>query len=192
MNQILEQQLYTSCFDLPLYNFIQISLRGEPEKWNVSDDGWEIILSEYSDLAGDKNMTHVFNLTRQITYLTDRLNIIQLIIDELSIRRVEGLIDLLRKDLGFQLKFEDLQSDLAKVASRSKSDLIKLKLAQSQYDELQKKGGESATEADWNDELAVLGKFQGYAVRQKETTVSEYLAVKKQFRQYVENQNKPR
>lgn len=192
--EIHEPLYYTSVYDLPLYNFIQISLSNEPEKWSIKPETWEKILTQYSELSGDKNMSHVFNLVRQITYLTNRLNIIKLLVTQLGVRRIEGLVDLLKNDLGFKLKFDDLQADLQRVISLSKSDVIKLKLAQKQHDEIKSKSGDEVTESDWIDEIAVLSKFQGYAIKQKETSVGEYLSIKKEFGRHIEQikkNNKP-
>lgn len=195
MKQGIEEPLYyTSVYDLPLYNFIQISLYNEHEKWLVKPETWEKILTQYSELSGDKNMSHMFNLVRQITYLTNRLNVIELLVKQLNVRRIQGLVDLLKNDLGFKLTFDDLQADLKRVVSLSKADVIKLKLAQKQYDDLKSKSGGEVTESDWIDEISVLSKFQGYAIKQKETTVGEYLSIKKEFSRHIEQikkNNKP-
>lgn len=92
---------------------------------------------------------------------------------------------MLQNDLGFRLKFDDLQGDLARVISLAKPDSVKLKQAEAQYAEL-KQGEKTATEGDWDDELTQLGKFQAFKINKKDTTVSEYLSIKKEFKAHVE------
>lgn len=168
---------------------MKISLFGEPEKWNVPAESWNGILEEYAEQSGNKTMSKVFILTRQITFLRDRLRIIQLIINQLAVGRNEAYIKLLQNDLGFRLKFDDLEKDLPRVVSLSKPLSIKLKQAEAQYEAL-KKDEKTSTEADWDDELAQLGKFQTFRIDKKSTTVSEYLAIKKAFKVHVEIMSK--
>jgi len=181
--------VYKSVYELPLYNFIQISLTGDTEKWGVMPDIWNTITEQYAELSGDKSMGRAFVLTRQITYLKNRLNIIQLVVNQLSVTRNEELIKILQNDLGFRLKFDDLQGDLVRVVSLAKPDFVKLKQAEAQYNDL-KKDEKAATEADWDDELTHLGKFQAFKIDKKQTTVSEYLSIKKAFKAHVDYMNR--
>lgn len=175
--------VYNSVYDLPLYNFIKISLGQLPEP-----DNWQFIQEQYAELSGDKSMSRIFVLIRQITYLKTRLNIIQLIVNQLSLERNEGLIAILQNDFSLRLKFVDLQADLIKVVSLAKPDLIKLTQAEKQYEEL-KKDEQTSTEADWDDEIMQLSKFQEFKIDKKNTTVSEYLAVKKAFKAHMDYLN---
>jgi hypothetical protein len=134
-------------------------------------------------------MSKIFVLTRQISYLRTRLNIIQLIVNQLALVRNEQLIALLQNDLGIKLKFDDLEKDLPRVISLAKPDSVKLKLAESQYEAL-KKDERTGTEAEWDDELAALGKFQTFRIDKKSVTVSEYLAIKKALKSHVDFMNK--
>lgn len=172
---------YTSIYDLPLYNFVRISLGDDAEKLLVKPETWQKILLQYSSASGDKNIEHLFILARDIVYLSNRLKIIDTIVAQLTTRRIDGLVELLKNDLGFNFEFVDLDVDLKRVISKSKSEVIKLKLAQTQYDEMQNTKGDSATEESWADEISVLSKFQGYTIKQKDITVGEYLSIKKAY-----------
>lgn len=182
------QSVYSSCSDLPLWNFIEISITGELDKWGVDEKSWESIIAEYTELSGNSSISKMFGLRRQITYLTNKLNIIQYIINALTLKRNEQLIQLLQKEYGFnKLTFDDLFNDMQRVVSLSKGEVVKLRLAKKQFDDLQKDAPtETISRFDWDNNLRQLGKYQGYPIKKKETTVSEYLAIDKGYKEHIE------
>lgn len=184
----VSQSVYSSCSDLPLYNFIEISITGDLDRWGVNEKSWESIIAEYTELSGNSSISKMFGLRRQITYLTNKLNIIQYIINALTLKRNDQLIQLLQKEYGFnKLTFDDLFKDLQRVVSLSKGEIIKLKLAQKQFNDLQKDAPtETMSRFDWDNNLRDLGKYQGYPIKKKETTVSEYLAIDKGYKEHIE------
>ncbi|MOA44306.1 hypothetical protein D3C78_1665650 [compost metagenome] len=77
------------------------------------------------------------------------------------------------------------------VLSRAKSLLFQIKKAQSDLNELQ--DGNKAkppVESDYINLLSTLSKYQGYRIDPSVTTVAEFVAILKQFNQYVEHNNK--
>lgn len=87
---------------------------------------------------------------------------------------------------GYAFKFVDIQKDIEGVRKQLNNDSAKLRLALAEYKEATKSDGETSTLQDWEDELFELSKFRGFAIDKKQTMVSEYLALKKAFKAYVE------
>lgn len=168
------------CNDYLLYDFIKVTTGQKPPPAN-----WDDILAEYSELSGDVTLSKVFNLTKQITYLTNRLNIIQLILNQLSLKRNEELVAELVK-MGFRLPFTDLENDLQRVVTLARSDNIKLKKFISEYEDLKSQPTKAGTEFDWDENLRELSKYQGYPINKRETTVSEFLAIEKGYKEHIE------
>jgi hypothetical protein len=170
--------LLYSCSTLTMYEFIRI-VTGQVDP----PVNWETIYSEYSEISASSSINKTLDLAIQITYLTNRINIVQSIVERLHIRKNQDAIDLLI-EMGFYFDFEDLGGDLQRVLTKLKGDEVKLNRYKSEYSE--SGNGEKATEQDWYEILSELGKFQGYAVNPNKTTVSEYCALEKRFRMHIE------
>lgn len=171
--------------------FIKITVTGDlshlgrcanPEKL------WENIHSEYTELSGDTQSTQGLQLAKQITYLTNRINITNSIVYYLSLR---GLVPELVSELnnmGYRIKGEDLKTDLERVIGLSKSDHVKLTAAKDAYEKLD--NGKQTTEKDWYQMLAALAKHRGVvSINPAMITVLEYTVMDCEFRQYIAAMN---
>jgi len=177
---------FDSCTELPLYNLIKIIVTKDL-KWLIKEGNptnletaWANIYSEYCEISGDQTGGYVLDLSKEISYLTNRLTHVQKLVDMLLIRRNEDWISILQNELGFKFSYSDLEKDLKRTVTLAKSDLVKLQKKQSEYDSLNKPGKET-TEQDYTKTLQVLSKFQGYQVRAKDITVSEYVEMIKDY-----------
>lgn len=190
INQVINETSkteFTNCTDLPFLNFIKITTTGDL-KWlgrcSNPEDTWQAIHSEYTELSGDQSNSRGLELAKQINFLTNKINITNLIVYQLSLRgRNEDLVIEL-KNMGYRLAFKDFEKDLERVLSLSKSDHVRLKDAQTQYNEIEK--GDKTTEFQWYQILSALAKHRGVAVINPSTiTVVEYIAMDKEFREYI-------
>lgn len=190
INQVINETAksdFTNCSDLPFINFIKITVTGDL-KWlgRCADPEalWQSIHSEYTELSGDTSNTRGLELAKQIGYLTNRINITNMIIYHLSIRgRIDELIDEL-KNMGYRLSYSDLDADLKRTISLSKSDHVKLQAAQTQYDALET--GDKVTEFSWYQTLSALAKHrQVNVINPALITVIEYIAMQKDFSDYI-------
>lgn len=179
---------FTGCIDLLMNRFIKITVTGDlSHLGNCSnpEELWERIHSEYTELSGDVSNSRGLELAKQITFLTNKINITNEIVAYLDARgRVDELVQEL-KNMGYRLTFTDLPADLKRVLSLSKTDHVKLKDAQSQYEALET--GEKTTEFQWYQMLAALAKHRGVQVINPALiTVMEYIAMEKEFKDYVQ------
>ena len=170
-----------------MYDFIQIVTTGK--LGNLTAQEWESVYSEYTEMSGSSSTNKSLDLAIQITYLTNRINIIQSLVQRLYMRRNDEVIALL-VEMGMFFSYDDLNADLDRVLIKLKGEELLLNMANAEYKELGLNEGEKATEFDWYNILSELAKFQGYAVNPKQTTVTEYCALEKRFRAHIDYMNK--
>jgi|GEM_PF-5814441 len=195
INQVISETAksdFTSCSDLPMLNFIKITTTGDLKWLGRATDPealWQAIHSEYTELSGDASSSRALELAKQITFLTNKINITNLICFHLSLRgHIEGLVNELKK-MGYRLTFTDLAADLNRVLSMSKSDHVKLKAAKDQYAKLDT--GEKTTEFVWYQTLSAMAKHrQVMNINPALISVVEYVAMEKEFRMYCEMMQK--
>lgn len=182
---------YKSCDELPLYNFIKIMLTddlswliiaGEPD--NLGDT-WSEILAEANELSDLPKSVLAFKLRKRITYLSNKIDIVNILLNRLSLSRNTEVIKLLA-DMGFSFPFNDVAADTERAKRRLNNDNAQLRLALVDYAEAVKDDGDVMDQKAWDNEIFELGKYAGHAINRKETSVSEYLAAKKSYRNYVE------
>lgn len=127
---------------------------------------------------------------KDIATLSNKITIIQAIVDQLSTHYHEGLVNNL-KTLGFRFKFnpEDPKQylkDLQMTVTQSKSLLLRLDQRKKDLETL--RGQDDGKTTDYESVLTELGKFQRYRLNTKETTVAEFVAILKRFKEA----NKPK
>lgn len=182
---------YTSCFDLPLYNFIQITLTNDLHWLVISGNPdnlaelWSEILGEYSDISETPEMVQAFKLKKKIKFLSNKIDFVNILLNRLSLGKNTGVIELLVEQ-GFTFTFDDLPTDIERSRKRLSNDTAKLRMALADYASLVKEDGDIATLQSWEDELFELSKYRGFAIDKHKTTVSEFVAIRKSFKAYVE------
>lgn len=187
-SEVKQSDEFTGCSDLPMLNFIRVTTTGDLKHLGRCADPealWETIHSEYTEMSGDASNQQGLTLAKQITVLTNRINITNVIVDYLLLRgRVDELVQEL-VNMGYRISFTDLQADLARVVSLSKSDHVKLNATTSAYEKLGT--GEKTTEKDWYRMLGALAKHRGVVVINPALiTVTEYIVMDLEFRAYCE------
>lgn len=172
--------------------FIKVTVTGDLSHLGRCSDPeklWESIYSEYTELSGDTTNNQGLVLAKQITTLTNRINITNSIVYYLSLRgRVDELVIELQ-NMGYRLKFTDLEADLERVIALSKSDHMKLTAAKAAYDKLET--GNKTTEMDWYRMLSAIAKYrQVVSINPSLITVLEYIAIEKDFKEYCNAMSK--
>jgi len=202
---ILNRKHYTSCENLPLYNWIKLVvtndvewLYSEPKKpWHKSKDItpiWERIFEEYSDLSADKTADHVLSMVKGITVINNKLQVIQSAINLLAIARplsdYQPTIKMLN-DYGFRFKYseETLFNDLKLTASSAKTMVIQRQQLEKDYENHQSKQSKS-TEKDYYNLIAQLSKFLGFPIDAKKTTVYSYISYVEQYKNSIQKDGK--
>lgn len=199
---IRQRKTYQSCVDLPLFNFIKIVvydhlewLYVEPKSiWLVDYPKiaavWEKVFDEYSKLSKNTTSSQVLSLYREISFLNNKLFLIQSLVDYLSKYRSEEMI-LLLKSQGFHYTYspETIDNDLKLTISSAKTLVIRLKQSESDLNDHQGEE-ESASEQDYIQLLTELGKYQGSRLDPKEISVSEFVAIMNRFKRDNAPKNK--
>lgn len=184
-----ELDQYPDCASLPFLNFMKITVTGDLSHLGRCIDPvatWQRIYSEYTEMSGD---IRGLELAKQITFLTNKINITNSIVNFLDLRgNIPELVTELQS-MGYRLKFVDLSADLLRVISISKTDMMKLAAAQAAYNKLGE--GEKATELNWYRALSALAKHRGVmSINPALISVTEYVAMDSEFREYNEYMKK--
>lgn len=178
---------FTNCSDFPMSRFIKITVTGDLSHLGRCADPqklWAEIHSEYTELTNDTQSSRGLELAKSISVLTNRINVTNTIVQHLAIRgRIDELVQEL-VNMGYRLKYNDLDKDLQRTLSLSKSDHVKLATAKEQYAKLGE--GDKTTNFQWTQILSALAKYrQVVSINPALITVSEYVAMDIDFRAYI-------
>lgn len=185
-------EYYQSCDTLMLYNFIKIvvtknirqwlTISGYPSDEQLSD-AWNKINESYQDLTEDTDGDYLLGLFTSISMLEGKLAIIYNILAYLEINRSEGLIQVLQDEFGYYYEFseESIEIDIKSIISELKLDQVNLDLQNKELKEFQGKG-KAPNEFDYDSILSTLSKYQGYHIRSKDITVTEFIAILNRFK----------
>jgi hypothetical protein len=189
----LAGECYLTCDELPMYNFIELSVSGDA-KWLVKSgtpntaQALEAIQSEYAELSGDDSQSEILKASINLEYFTNKLRIFTDIVETLRLRPVLALCDVL-KEMGFNFDFNDLQSDLTRAETQSKQWIVKINHAKHILDS-RKNNTSPPTKKVWYDRLSHIAKYrQVVSINPRNITVMEYIAMDKDFTDYVNRMN---
>lgn len=188
-------EAYENCFDLPLYNFVKRVLTGD-NKWLIKsgspvniDEAWANIYAEYIDLKKDVNSKILLDIKKELAVLDNDILIINAIVSQLKVKRNEELIEILKKEYGFRLTYEDLSKDLKRTISITKSKYVELKTKENEYQKniaAQSTGAKEWTEEDYISQLIEISKYQGGSIiHMKDISVAEYMILLNKFKGYL-------
>lgn len=180
-----------TCETLKLSKFIDVIITGDLSHLGRLEDpeqAWQDIYSEYVEMSQDQQSSRALTLANQISYYTNRINITNEAVGYLMQRGYVAEICDGLKQMGYRLPFSEnnLQADLNRVLSLSKSDHVKLQHATEQYNKIVKTDAAKVTKFDWYQILSALAKYRQVAVISPDNiTVTEYVAMDLEFRAYV-------
>lgn len=177
---------YDNCSDLIFWNFVKclvtknvnyLVISGTPSKEKLNE-AWKSIESDYQDLAKDSTSDYLLTLFCQISYLDEKLRIVYNIVSYLEINRSQGLISVLREELGFSYSYSEqtMKQDLKLTVSECKMDKVNLDLSEIELKAYKEKNVEP-TEIDYDRLLTRLSKFQGYQLKAKEITATQFISI---------------
>lgn len=192
-----EYEIYSSCSDLPFYNWVKLNTtkdlkwlikKGLPQQQDL-EVAWSEIYQEYIGLVDGAEAQHIINLKRDIDVAEKRITLTLDIVNRLKEKRSDKGIEVLKVDLGFMMSYDDLDKDLSRTLRLLNTEQVKLKVNKARYKEFTADGSAEASEKDFNEQLAVLAKFQGVAIiKQKEISVQEYVTLLNLYKEHVKPQ----
>lgn len=177
---------------MPLYNFIKVIttqdlqwlvIEGSPTQEQLNA-AWNEIFMEYCDLSPSPAQQYLFNLTKDIKVIEGRLEVINAVCNQMLIDPRQEYIDIL-VEYGFYFDYteETLGNDIEQVLIQARSLLVQRQVKEGEYLRYQEQHkGESITEYDYDEQLAVLSKNQGYQLRSKDLTVTQFVAIFNRFK----------
>lgn len=151
---------------------------------------WETIFNEYLALSGDDSITQLLSLLKSIAILTNRLALIEIIVNQMAVKPIPELAEQLRK-LGFRFQYGDnLEADLKATVNQARTLLLKLQQDQKELEDLRKSDGKAATEQDYEMQYSAIEQFKGVSIDPEIYTVARYVAdIKRMKLQYQQTQN---
>lgn len=193
---ILTPKTYTSCSDLPLYNFIKIVVFNDLEQLYVSKlkifhkkvdliSLWDKIFDEYSQLSDNTQSGHMLELLKSIKEIEFKLNIISSCLQVLSncVKHNLNVIDYqltidTLKSYGFYHEYSNLTllEDIKHIISGSKTLNIELADLIEEYKKIDTAKESAATEKDFIDEVALISSFHKIQINTKQISVMEYIS----------------
>lgn len=191
--------IYRRCSETPLSVFIDCSVdrdypkllkRGRASEKKLAE-AWSELYSEYSDLTGGQSYKLLLNLSKEIAYLEGKLLAVGLCLRVLAHRPDPRCIKIL-DSYGYKYRFdpsnlETYEADLKAVIARSGA--IQLEITQKRK-ELEGKevsvNGKQLTRETYITMLAGLSKHMGFRIDPENTTVSEFVAYRKNYEKEIE------
>jgi hypothetical protein len=150
----------------------QLVIKGKPTQLQLEAAN-EAISAEYTTLTQDKRGSALLECVKNITYLTNRINQIQLLVHAQFTRPSNEIAALLR-DYGFPYDYTE-HKHLELTVMATKRDISSLKRWEDEYATHNK--GSKSTTSDFMNLIADVASEQGYAINPREVTVSEYVGM---------------
>lgn len=188
-------ELYLRCDQLPLNIFIDclidnnlsgIVISGNPSEKQLSS-AWEDIYIEYIDLNQSTESLYSIRIQAEVSLLSDEINRVEEILYLLSPQMLpfcngrEGELVQILREYGYKQTI-DFTTDYSKalIAIRGRLNPKKLRL-DSRLNEMgeyvKSKASGKASRAVFDTNLIRMSRFQGYPIRAKDITVSEYVMI---------------
>jgi len=150
------------------------------------EEAWRNIYFEFCDLSDTKSYKTLFALSKEIGMLTNRRNGVRVCLKVLSVSYIPYCETYLQ-NLGYNCHLDPKNPEqyakiLASIQTKAKS--IDIALAEREHElqaELEGKDTQETTEADFERNLAELGKYMSSIIHANEITVSEYCAIRRKY-----------
>jgi hypothetical protein len=190
---------YTSCSEVVFSAFVKAIVKqdfiglvksGIPVKAELTQ-AWDTIFNEYLILSGDTQIATLLSLLKDVAYISNTLQLIEIIVNQLSISHSPEMAAQLR-GFGFRFQYDNgpnLQSELEMTITQSKQQLIYLKQAELELQDLRKVEGGAATEQDYEVQISAIEEFKGCAIDTDKYTVSRYCADIKRMKERYKPQS---
>lgn len=201
--------LYHNITELPLYIFIKCICDNDLSGLGTGnvEEVWNNMYAEYLDLIKDKDQTYKMKLIKEIEVLSLKLSKIQLIVTILSeqlklkhagIEVVDEklLLEKLKKEISITGKFDmndakEYMNSLNMIINRAKRWIVEIENKKSELEKLKPKDGEGVVDRAHFDGLLIkLSKYMQFHVDKLKITVSEFINMIVDMRNYYDQQQK--
>ena len=176
---------------MPLFNFIKIVTTGDLVWLGEVDSPqqvWQSIFMDYLDIMPSKNSVYVRQITGEIEHLKTKIDIIQTMLNRLRVSYLPELIPILN-EYGFYYAFtpDTMFEDLQNVTAECQQFVVQKGVKEGEYKRfIEGQAKDEAKETDFDEILADLSKHQGYHLRSKDLSVSEFVAIFNQYKKQSE------
>lgn len=206
--QISQLSLHHSCDTLKYGKFLGIAL-GQLDKkvliikGKFSDDEldiiWDSIISEYAGLIKTGRSSNIFELYKKISYTSWKLEYLEKALGFLRFKYDSDIANSI-VELGYGLiEYNEDRSKYLKnilfVEREAKTLLVLLNQYSKEYLLMCPEGSneiDSRSMIDYDTELSLLSKFQGYRINKNKITVSEFASIVNNFLDTKNHQNNGR
>lgn len=179
--------VYT-CANLSMAKFVKCLVAAQYELVG-GNTAWDIIFNEYLTLSGDESIGQLLSLLKSIAIVSNRLQLIEIIVQQMAIKPIPELAEQLRV-MGFRFQYSDnLERDLELTINQAKGYLLKLQQDQKELEDLRKSEGGPATEQDYEMQYSALEQFKGVSIDPDTYTVARYCADVKRMKIQYQPQN---
>jgi len=200
INTPSKNTFHRSCSTLTLDRFINVLLsgnllyliiEGEPSEKDLID-AWNRIADEYSELINSDKNLNTFETYKKLESVKFKLFYITITLDYLKHEYDQELAETLA-EMGYHFiqlvpDRKDYLGQIFKVETEAKYLIVLLPQYINEYNILMKdqdvEVGVKRTVMDYEKELMILSKFQGYRIRKEQTTVTEYAAIVNNYMEF--------
>lgn len=194
-------KLYQSCQKCPLDVFLDcvyddmlegLIIEGEPPVEEIQN-AWNKLHAEYSALTMSGNHSKELELIREINTINGKLVLVDGIIQHLLICFNQELVDilnamLLKCDLTENDSLQVTHKKLTGIAIRTKKLVAQLQLKENDLKKIQESSkGETGREY-YSKTLLILSKENGYAMRENDITVYQFVIAVNMLNEKIANQ----
>lgn len=195
-------QLYTSCEELPLYNYIRCDVYGNLKHLIISGNptaeelqtAWEKIQEEYFSLSESTFDAYAMTLFFDIARMEMQLEVIANCVDLMAYGTKYHCPELLDILAGYGYTVErdpnspTFVDTIKRIEKRAKSRLIQLKDKRARFEQLKEgKEGNKITVAYYDNVLTTLSKHYGDTIYADRITVSRYASMLTQYMEYADS-----
>lgn len=161
---------------------------GEPTVEQLYE-AWNALNDEFRSLSKDLDSTHSFELQKEIYTDDQDIIVITAIVNQLTIRRNEELIGILKNNFNFRFDYVDLDADLKRTLTVANGRIMQLKLKEKDLNDIigDQKPKET-TEFDFIEQLVVLSEDNHYRIDINSISVAEYIALYNKFKVKIQAQ----
>lgn len=177
-------------------NLIFLVINGEPGPKELLH-AWNLITDEYSELIKSDKSDDVFDVYKKIESTKFKLFYIATTLDYLKAEYDYELAESLASMGYFFIQDlpdrKDYLGQIFKVETEAKFLIVLLNQYTNEYNILMKDHEDVSikrTVMDYEKELMILSKHQGYRIRKEQTTVTEYAAIINTYIEYHKSVNK--
>jgi len=170
------------CYNTTIQQFIDAVVH---DKWPYSKEDLENVIGEYVELMRDAKKDTLLTLQKEVTRLNNKLQITSILLESLNMGYYPDACDELKR-MGYRVNYSEatLAADIQKTITFMKGIAMQRDESLTRLNNM-RGSNEKTTEADFDNILVDLSKFQGYRIT-KDVYLSEYIAIKNAYTADIE------